>query len=283
MARDRRPVKRAARSGNAAVGGAVERLGDGERHAPRYRPGARVPRLSQPRGAAARHPVGARLFGAGRARGGLRSRPQLLDRPAARRGAARQRGVQRGGADQALSRRRERRYAVGDGEGIEQRGRGLAGAVGRYSVAERQAGAVLRALPGSLSARTAHHGGRWHRPDRTRAGHGLLGLRGELPTPHHRSRRGAGAAVREPAGPPVFHRVHFEQSDDPAPGLCQPRHSGDAEDRPWRDADGDRIFRPQRKRPAFRHLRRRSAAARRRAQGVHGAYRTGASDTTTRR
>ena len=31
-------------------------------------------------------------------------------------------------------------------------------------------------------------------------------------------------------------------------------------------------------RPAFRHLRRRSAAARRRAQGVHGAYRTGASD-----
>ena len=39
-------------------------------------------------------------------------------------------GVQRGGADQALSRRRERRYAVGDGEGIEPRGRGLAGAVG---------------------------------------------------------------------------------------------------------------------------------------------------------
>ena len=50
------------------------------------------PRLSQPRGAAARHPVGACLFGARRARGGLRSWPELLDRPAARRDAARQRG-----------------------------------------------------------------------------------------------------------------------------------------------------------------------------------------------
>ena len=37
---DREPVERAARSGNAAVGGAIERLGDGERRAPRYRPGA---------------------------------------------------------------------------------------------------------------------------------------------------------------------------------------------------------------------------------------------------
>ena len=35
MARDRRPVKRAARSGNAAVGGAVERLGNGQRRTPR--------------------------------------------------------------------------------------------------------------------------------------------------------------------------------------------------------------------------------------------------------
>ena len=107
----------------------------------------------------------------------------------------------------------------------------------------------------SLSARAAHHGGRGHRPDRARARHGLLGFRGELPAPHHRSRRSAGAAVREPAGPPVFHRFYLEQPDDPASGLCQPRHSGDAEDRARRDADGDRVFRPQCRRRAFRHVR----------------------------
>ena len=45
-------------------------------------------------------------------------------------------------------------------------------------------------------------------------------------------------------GPPVFHRIHNEQPDDPASGLCQPGHSGDAEDRTRRDADGDRVFRP---------------------------------------
>ena len=50
-------------------------------------------------------------------------RLELLDRPPAWRRAARQRGVQRGGADQALSRRPERRYAVGDGKGVEQRAR----------------------------------------------------------------------------------------------------------------------------------------------------------------
>ena len=42
VARDRGPVERAARSGNPAVGGAVERVGDGERSTARYRPGARA-------------------------------------------------------------------------------------------------------------------------------------------------------------------------------------------------------------------------------------------------
>ena len=58
----------------------------------RYRPRTSFPGLSEPRGAAARHPVGACLYGACRARGGLRSRPKLFDRPPTRRGAACQRG-----------------------------------------------------------------------------------------------------------------------------------------------------------------------------------------------
>ena len=40
MAGDRGPVERAARSGNAAVGGAIERFGDGQWGTARYRPGA---------------------------------------------------------------------------------------------------------------------------------------------------------------------------------------------------------------------------------------------------
>ena len=44
--------------------------------------------------------------------------------------------------------------------------------------------------------------GEGHRPDRDRAGHGLLGVRGELRAAYHRAGRGAGASVREPARPP---------------------------------------------------------------------------------
>ena len=53
----------------------------------------------------------------------------------------------------------------------------LAGAVGRHSLVERQAGAVLRVAQAGLSERAEHHRGRRRGADRADARHGVLGLR----------------------------------------------------------------------------------------------------------